>query len=56
MIAELGHLALIIAFVAALVQMVVPMIGAAKGWSDWMATAIPTANVQFFLTAFCLAR
>ena len=52
MIAELGHLALIIAFVAALVQMCVPMIGAAKGWSDWMATAIPTANVQFFLTAF----
>ena len=55
MIAELGHLALIVGFVAALVQMCIPMIGAHKGWSDWMAVAVPAANVQFALTAFAFA-
>ncbi len=55
MITELGHLALIIAFAVAIVQMVVPMIGAYKGWSDWMAVAVPAANVQFVLTGFAFA-
>ena len=36
MIVELGHLALILAFLVAVVQMVVPMVGAARGWADWM--------------------
>jgi|GEM_PF-2480665 len=55
MITELGHLALILAFGAALVQMVIPMIGAQKNWSDWMAVATPAANVQFVLTSFAFA-
>lgn len=55
MIAELGHLAVIVAFAAAIVQMIVPMIGASKGWSDWMATAVPAANVQFLMTVFAFA-
>ncbi len=52
MIAELGHLALIAAFAAAIIQMCVPMVGAHKGWTDWMAVALPAANVQFILTLF----
>ena len=52
MIAELGHIAVITAFFAALVQTVIPMVGAHKGWSDWMAVARPTALIQFGLTAF----
>ncbi|GAA6192351.1 heme lyase CcmF/NrfE family subunit [Phaeobacter sp. NW0010-22] len=52
MITELGHFALILAFMVAIVQMVVPMIGAQKRWNSWMAVAEPAANAQFFLTAF----
>lgn len=55
MISELGHLALILGFGAALVQMIIPMIGAHKNWSDWMAVATPAANVQFVLTSFSFA-
>ena len=51
MIAELGHAALVIAFGAAIVQMIVPMIGAQKGWVDWMNVAAPAAAIQFLLTA-----
>jgi cytochrome c-type biogenesis protein CcmF len=47
---ELGHLALILAFLVAIVQMIVPMVGAARGWSDWMRVAVPAATVQFILT------
>jgi cytochrome c-type biogenesis protein CcmF len=49
---ELGHVALILAFVVAVVQAVVPMVGAQRGWSDWMRLASPAASVQFLLTAF----
>ncbi|WP_377505938.1 heme lyase CcmF/NrfE family subunit [Octadecabacter sp. R77987] len=52
MITELGHFALILAFVIAIVQMVVPMVGAAKGWRNWMAVAEPAATVQFILVGF----
>ena len=55
MVAELGHLALILAFVIAIVQMVVPMVGAQKHWGDWMAVAVPAALVQFALTALAFA-
>ena len=56
MIVELGHLALVLAFLVAIVQMVVPMVGARRGWADWMRVAVPAATVQFALTAFsCLA-
>ena len=51
MIVELGHFALILAFLVAIAQMVVPMVGAARGWSDWMRMAVPAATAQFLLTA-----
>jgi len=51
MITELGHFALILAFGVAIVQMVVPMIGAYNRWPGWMAVAEPAAGVQFALTA-----
>ena len=50
MIVELGHLALILAFLVAVVQTVVPMVGASRGWADWMRLAVPAASVQFALT------
>ena len=51
MITELGHFALILAFGVAIIQMVVPMIGAYKRWPGWMAVAEPAAGAQFVLTA-----
>ena len=51
MITELGHFALLLAFGVALIQMIVPMVGAAKGWPGWMAVAEPAAGVQFVLIA-----
>ncbi|MEM8572464.1 MAG: heme lyase CcmF/NrfE family subunit [Pseudomonadota bacterium] len=50
MIVELGHLALILAALVAVVQMIVPMVGANRGWSDWMRVAVPAASMQFALT------
>ncbi|WP_170606819.1 heme lyase CcmF/NrfE family subunit [Ruegeria arenilitoris] len=52
MITELGHFALILAFLVAIVQSVVPLIGAAKRWSGWMTFAEPAAIAQFLLTGF----
>ncbi|MTI01582.1 heme lyase CcmF/NrfE family subunit [Roseibium sp. RKSG952] len=52
MITELGHFALILAFFVAIVQSVVPLIGAAKRWTGWMVFAEPAAISQFILTAF----
>jgi cytochrome c-type biogenesis protein CcmF len=49
--AELGHFALILAFLVALVQAVVPLVGASRGWAGWMGLAAPAATVQFLLTA-----
>ncbi|TYP60526.1 cytochrome c-type biogenesis protein CcmF [Stutzerimonas stutzeri] len=49
MIAELGHFALILAFMVAIYQMTVPMIGAAKGWHGWMDSARPAAMAQLLL-------
>ena len=51
MITELGHFALLLAFGVALIQTVVPLVGAAKGWPGWMAVAEPAASVQFVLVA-----
>ncbi|MFQ6551964.1 heme lyase CcmF/NrfE family subunit [Aestuariibius insulae] len=51
MVAELGHFALILAFVVAIVQMIVPLVGAQKGWRNWMAVADPAATLQFGLVA-----
>ena len=55
MITELGHFALVTAFVVALVGMIVPMIGAWRRDSAWMAVAEPAASVQFLLTGFAFA-
>ncbi|TMV77053.1 heme lyase CcmF/NrfE family subunit, partial [Thioclava sp. BHET1] len=51
MIDELGHFALILALAVALVQMIIPLIGAHKNWSGWMALAEPAAIAQFVLVA-----
>ena len=50
MLTELGHFALILAFGVAIIQSVVPLIGAWKGWSGWMAVGEPAASAQFLLT------
>ncbi|SFM25759.1 heme lyase CcmF/NrfE family subunit [Shimia aestuarii] len=55
MIVELGHFALILAAVTALVQAVVPLIGAHKRWPGWMAVAEPAAGLQFLFTLFSFA-
>jgi cytochrome c-type biogenesis protein CcmF len=52
MIVELGHYALIVAFAVALAQAIIPLIGAHKGWRDWMVIANPMATTQFLLIAF----
>lgn len=51
MIAELGHFALILAFTVGIFQMIVPMVGAARGWHGWMESARPAALVQAVLIA-----
>jgi cytochrome c-type biogenesis protein CcmF len=55
MIAELGHFALILALAVALVQMVVPLVGAHKGWRGWMALADPAATAQLILCGLAFA-
>jgi cytochrome c-type biogenesis protein CcmF len=49
MIPELGHFALILAFVVALIQGVVPLIGARRGDATLMRIARPAARLQFAL-------
>jgi cytochrome c-type biogenesis protein CcmF len=59
MIAELGHFALILAFLVTIVQGVLPILGAHQGRQHWIALARPCAQTQFFLVAFafaCLAQ
>ncbi|MEM1275656.1 MAG: heme lyase CcmF/NrfE family subunit [Pseudomonadota bacterium] len=55
MIAELGHFALTLAFATALFQMTIPLVGATKGWSDWMRAAAPAALMQFLLVGLSFA-
>ncbi|SMY07952.1 heme lyase CcmF/NrfE family subunit [Flavimaricola marinus] len=55
MITELGHFALILAFAIGILQMIVPMVGAHKGWRGWMAFAEPAATSQFILVSFAFA-
>ena len=52
---ELGHLALILAFVVALIQGVLPILGAHRGHAGWIALARPAAQTQFVLVAFAFA-
>jgi len=55
MIVELGHFALILAACVAVVQMIVPLIGAQKRWAGWMAMAEPAATAQVLLVGFSFA-
>jgi cytochrome c-type biogenesis protein CcmF len=55
MIVELGHFALILALAVALVQAVVPMVGAHRRWASWMAVAEPAATLQLILIGFSFA-
>ena len=55
MIVELGHFTLILAFVVAIVQSIVPLVGAQKGWRGWMAMGEPAATAQFLLVGFSFA-
>ncbi|SNS00452.1 heme lyase CcmF/NrfE family subunit [Antarctobacter heliothermus] len=55
MITELGHFALILAFLVSIVQMVMPMVGAHKRWPGWMAVGEPAATLQFLLVAVSFA-
>ncbi|NKB27293.1 MAG: heme lyase CcmF/NrfE family subunit [Rhodobacteraceae bacterium] len=55
MYTELGHFALILAFCIAILQTVVPLIGAQKGWTAWMRIGEPAASLQFILIAASFA-
>jgi len=55
MFVELGHFALILALMVAVIQMSLPLIGAAKSWHGWMAVAGPAATIQFALLAVSFA-
>jgi len=55
MIVELGHFALILALVVALLQTAVPLIGAAQRRGAWMAAAEPLAVTQLLLLGFAFA-
>ena len=55
MIVELGHFALVLALAVAVVQTVVPLIGAHYRWSGWMAVAEPAATAQVLLVGFAFA-
>ena len=52
---ELGHLALILAFLIALIQGVFPIVGAHRGHAGWIALARPAAQTQFALVLFSFA-
>ena len=49
MIGELGHLALVLAFVVASIQGVVPLLGAWRRVPGWMAVGAAAARAQFLL-------
>ena len=55
MLVELGHFALILAFLVAIVQAVVPMLGAARHRLDWMGVGGPAAILQAVLVGFSFA-
>ena len=52
MIPELGHFSLIIAFFVALLQGLLPLVGAQQGRASWIAVARPAAVAQALLLAF----
>ena len=52
---ELGHLALILAFLVSIVQGVLPIVGAHRNKPAWTSLARPAAQTQFLLVAFAFA-
>jgi cytochrome c-type biogenesis protein CcmF len=54
MITELGHFSLILALFVAIIQSIVPLIGAARGHLGWMAVGRSCALTGFVLTALSL--
>ncbi len=55
MFTELGHFTLILAFVVAIFQTLVPLSGAHKRWPGWMAAGETAAIAQFLLVGFSFA-
>ncbi len=55
MLVELGHFALILALAVAMLQTIVPLVGAHRGNLTWMAVARPAAMVQLLLVGFAFA-
>jgi cytochrome c-type biogenesis protein CcmF len=55
MIGEIGHFCLIVALMLALAQGILPLLGAARGRSAWMAVAQPAAQGQFLFVAIAFA-
>ncbi len=58
MVPEIGQFALILALLLALTQATLPLLGAARGNSRWIAVAAPAGQAQFIFVAiafFCLA-
>jgi cytochrome c-type biogenesis protein CcmF len=55
MTVELGHFATLLAFLVAILQAVVPLIGAQRNQANWMAACVPMAIVQFVLVGFAFA-
>ncbi|MCW3473828.1 heme lyase CcmF/NrfE family subunit [Limobrevibacterium gyesilva] len=55
MIVEIGHFALILALVVAIVQAALPLAGAARGNVAWMEVGRSTALAQFLLMAIAMA-
>ncbi|WP_293644819.1 heme lyase CcmF/NrfE family subunit [Thiolapillus sp.] len=55
MIPEIGHFALILALVVALVQSILPLAGAQRGIASWVAVAKPAARLQFLFMVISFA-
>ncbi len=55
MIPELGHFALVLATVLAIIQSVVPLVGAAAGRAAWMAVGAPAAFGQLIALTVAFA-
>ncbi|OAN50009.1 heme lyase CcmF/NrfE family subunit [Magnetospirillum moscoviense] len=55
MIAEIGHFALILALAVALIQAVIPLVGASRGNATWMGLAGPASVAQMLLVGIAFA-
>lgn len=55
MVSEVGHFALILALAVAAVQTLLPLVGADRRWTGWMAVAEPAALAQVALVGLAFA-